>query len=477
MSTGVAFAPLEPPALIARPDYDAHFEFFRMLPESATWEEAFGRAFGIAVDDFYEEFEEYWIALGAQYLPHLADDRDEPLLLFLGEIPSDTRTRIREQFDTAQELFRDRFRSGPVDYTVYVAANDPSAEPTYKHVFGSASFWLGEDISPIAQCSRSTTGFALFVILASCPKEPLGDLLGEYHFEEALERVAPADSLTQWLPEYEHPGPYWLRLGMRGYAKHAYREALGLEPLDEARRTQAQIAARAAEPLRGYSAYRSASALRDEAGEALAFLAGDWLVSRAGEPAIFEYYRLLGSTDSWQEAFEGAFGITIDDFYEEFAEYRAVSAPVQPLEEIEGPELVLLGEIPARDATRVRDQFEATQAFFGDRLGGDPVEYTVYVVATGARGGGAPGYHRWDSLRGVHLYTSSLDHAGHRAAALHPIPRGCSRPVPLHQRAAVAGTSGCLGNMALGVQTAWILLARCRAAPLRRSRLPRFAGA
>ena len=99
------------------------FEFFRLLPASATWEEAFEAAFGIAVDDFYEAFEEYRIALGAEYLPHLADDRDEPLLLFLGEIPTDTRTLLREQFETARELFRDRFASGPVDYTVYVAAD------------------------------------------------------------------------------------------------------------------------------------------------------------------------------------------------------------------------------------------------------------------------------------------------------------------------------------------------------------------
>ena len=143
LSTGERFDPLEPPELVARPDHDAHFEFFRLLPTSETWEEAFEAAFGIAVGDFYEAFEEYRIALGAQYLPHLADDRDEPLLLFLGEIPSDTRTRLREQFETAQELFRERFGSEPVDYTVYVAANDRLAEPMYKHVFGSGNLLVG----------------------------------------------------------------------------------------------------------------------------------------------------------------------------------------------------------------------------------------------------------------------------------------------------------------------------------------------
>ena len=56
---------------------------------------------------------------------------------------------------------------------------------------------------------------------------------------------------------------------------------------------------------------------------ALSFLAADWLAQRAGEPALFEYYRLLPASDSWQDAFEGAFGMAIDDFYAAFAEYRA----------------------------------------------------------------------------------------------------------------------------------------------------------
>ena len=46
-------------------------------------------------------------------------------------------------------------------------------------------------------------------------------------------------------------------------------------------------------------------------------------MARAGERAIYEYYRLRQTTDTWQQAFEGAFGITIDDFYAAFAAYRA----------------------------------------------------------------------------------------------------------------------------------------------------------
>ena len=64
-------------------------------------------------------------------------------------------------------------------------------------------------------------------------------------------------------------------------------------------------------------------AVPDREARVLSFLAADWLLARAGEPAIYEYYRLRQATDDWRVAFEGAFGITIDDFYAAFAEYRA----------------------------------------------------------------------------------------------------------------------------------------------------------
>ena len=60
---------------------------------------------------------------------------------------------------------------------------------------------------------------------------------------------------------------------------------------------------------------------------ALAFLAAGRLVARAGEPALFAYYRALPSSANWGEAFETVFGITADEFYEAFEPYLAEVAP------------------------------------------------------------------------------------------------------------------------------------------------------
>ena len=105
--------------------------------------------------------------------------------------------------------------------------------------------------------------------------------------------------------------------------RHAFLDSLGLANLDRIRRRSVNFATRAEKTLYDLEPYRAPGGPRDEPVEALTFLAADWLAQRAGEPAIFEYYRLRQATDDWQEAFEAAFGITIDDFYTAFAEYRA----------------------------------------------------------------------------------------------------------------------------------------------------------
>ena len=64
----------------------------------------------------------------------------------------------------------------------------------------------------------------------------------------------------------------------------------------------------------------------DDRYDALAFFAADRLVQRAGEPAIFEYFRSLAHSESWREAFEGAFGVIVDGFYEAFEEHRGAFA-------------------------------------------------------------------------------------------------------------------------------------------------------
>ena len=57
--------------------------------------------------------------------------------------------------------------------------------------------------------------------------------------------------------------------------------------------------------------------------KALGFLAVEWLAKRAGDSAVFEYHRQEPFRTGWEAAFEAAFGLTLEDFYEQFEAYRA----------------------------------------------------------------------------------------------------------------------------------------------------------
>ena len=51
------------------------------------------------------------------------------------------------------------------------------------------------------------------------------------------------------------------------------------------------------------------------------------MASLAGESALFRYFTLLQPGTTWQEAFHGAFGMTVDEFYELFKAHSEAGFP------------------------------------------------------------------------------------------------------------------------------------------------------
>ena len=72
-------------------------------------------------------------------------------------------------------------------------------------------------------------------------------------------------------------------------------------------------------------------------------LAAELLASQAGEDALIEYFTLLQPGTTWEEAFQTAFGMTVEEFYVLFEAYRAAGYP-----EVDFPERV---DDPAVTAT------------------------------------------------------------------------------------------------------------------------------
>ncbi len=371
----VRFTREELAGLDAQTKHDSYIQYFRLLGSSATWQEAFEAAFGIAVDDFYEAFEKYRRGGLLPLPPHVSDDRVEPILELVGEIPPSRAAQIRMDFEAIQTFFRDRLGSGPADYTVFVAADGDSARSAYLNLLAE------EPEEGVQPCAAQTPGIGVYVALG-CYHLFAGNL-ATHHFYRVLTRLAPwhsvpvsSDAPTPW-------GPQWLQLAAIGYMTYAGQPAAGTHTIERIRSGRAALAGSTTRPLSSLETAASVDTIESPLAEALSFLAADWLVQRAGERSLFDYYRRLPTSGSWQQAFVGAFGIGVEDFYEDFEEYR--HREVAPLphfaDDRDEPVLVFSGAVAAEAAAALREDFQGLLTLFRERFGDAAADYTVYVAA------------------------------------------------------------------------------------------------
>ncbi len=151
--------------------------------------------------------------------------------------------------------------------------------------------------------------------------------LNQQHFGRILRTLAPAFSIP---PESRGScvwGPLWLCRGVREYATYAYEVAAGRATSDEVRATRLRLAEGTTLPLSSfednYTVNENSYAINSASESALFSLAAESLAAHVGDRALLEYFRLLPPLDTADAAFEQAFGLTFDDFYEQFEDYRA----------------------------------------------------------------------------------------------------------------------------------------------------------
>ncbi len=360
--------------LVERFGEQSMLDFFAALPGVQRWQEAFEPAFGMTSDDFEKQFAAYRAEV-APPLPHLTDDSDEPVLVFVGDIPTDTEAAVRAEFDEVQNYFRQRLGGGTADYTLYIGVGRDGVVDAHRRVFG------GDPSERF--CERSShPGFAV-INLGCSGAAPYR--LDAHHFVEIRERLAPVASIPSTPAGFDTRGPVWLRNGAQWYVQRAYRLARGLEDVDTSRNREAHRAVQTARLLGGTSTWSGYNE-NPLASRGLAFLALEWLAERAGDPAIFEYYRALTESETWEEAFEAAFDIAVEDFYEAFEVYRAQVAPPFPhlTDNSNEPVLMFIGDVPADTRSAVGDEFAKLQRFYKEELGAGTADYTMLIATDSA---------------------------------------------------------------------------------------------
>ena len=284
----------------------ALFDYLRLLRTASDWREAFETAFDIDVDDFYADFASYRRE-AVPPLPHLADDRDEAVLVIVEGVPSATAAQIRAEFGSVRRFFSERFAAAATEFTLYVAADAGSlraAAPGWPWAVHCRDWPLdGRAILTLERCGDSLELDYLYI----------GAIIREFVTRQP---IPPAGVAYGYAPR-------WLDDGAKAYAEVAYRAAAGRLSFADYRDLAVTAALHAPHRLESLDTPDEARAAGEWPTRALGFLAVEWLARHAGEPAVFEYYRVLPSSSSREAAFESAFGIALDEFYRQFAGYRA----------------------------------------------------------------------------------------------------------------------------------------------------------
>ncbi len=288
--------------LAEQAEHDSYLEYYRLLVSSGSWQEAFETAFGIDPEAFYESFERD------------REARAGPVVVFFGDVPETTRADLEAPATGTYTFFIESLGVRPFTIASYIAADEEAGRLAQESLIRQ-----GVQRSAVSACSYGLIRRAI-IHEATC-EQPLTH---EDYFRRYVEVLNARVAI----------GPQWLLSGIHAYLETSYAVGAGLAQYDSEIRSRTDLVRSNSTPLSQLTDADSWRAAGVDESRPLAFLAMDRLIDQAPEGALKEYVRLLprGEPDwpeyepgaeSWEVAFEQAFGLTVDDFYEQFAEYRS----------------------------------------------------------------------------------------------------------------------------------------------------------
>jgi hypothetical protein len=301
--TAAGSPPGKPIPLREQGEHDAFIQYYRLLASSETWQDAFETAFKISPEDFYKQFELY------------REDLAGPVIVTFGNIPAATYAAYAAELNNTYTFFIETLGVRPFPYFLYLA-DEASGRATYRDLYHPGL----PDSSPYNCLSGDS--FSIFHVV-TC-------------------RDALTHSAYLGLGGYFHVlnlrvdlGAEWLGFGIQLYTERRYAASAGRlsYALELAKRTFLieHFDTTTLSQLVDRDSWHAAHGLERWS---LAFVAVDRLVQRSEKGVLAEYLRLLPrgrpgedtyvpGAGSWEAAFEQAFGLTVDEFYDDFAEYRA----------------------------------------------------------------------------------------------------------------------------------------------------------
>lgn len=228
-----------------------------------------------------------------------------------GEIDPEGLRELREQVREFSGFIAARFGLAAESYALMLMSDVEAMSNHYETLTGTEwgmSWW------PDGACGVAWSD--AIGLLEGCR----GPIAFDHEFVHVIQaQLAQGGIGSSWETE-----PAWLIEGAAEYISARYRAEMSYKPYRDARQNAVDVVedrqkAIALEQLVNREDFRE---IDPDYAYSLSFLAAEWLAAHAGEDALFTHMRQLSrAATNWDLAFEIAFGMTVDDFYEAFEKH------------------------------------------------------------------------------------------------------------------------------------------------------------
>ena len=250
---------------------------------------------------------------------------------------------LREEMEAVRGYFSERFGVEATDFMVLVGTDAETLAPVFRDVVGRdllgayvpPGYAAPTSQLPAPYVTTAVDGTPVIVLIyGSNPFYKLEEAIAHEYFHVLQHQLLE--------PMYYHTSevePYWLVEGMATYADHLYSQSrsdrrpfLGdrytpYEDLADAINEKETINPRFLENVAIASTFRDGYAVNPTYVYSIAFAGADFLVEKAGEDSVVEFWRLFPQRPTWEQAFEEAFGMGIEAFYDSFEEWLPDQLP------------------------------------------------------------------------------------------------------------------------------------------------------
>ena len=318
--------------------------YFASLRTGAAWQESFEQAFGMTVAEFYQLFEEH----RAAGFPRPRCPTFPPLVTMPGApeyvkwyIGPDVPPEYVEEILEGTQLMHE-----------YAASRVP-LEPGYE-----IQIFLYGDLDTAASITSMLNGWPIQkareywengFAMTGPPQVANGSSIMTNTFSERYAQTKPKYRMKVAAHELLHAyqtalgglrhsssddqvptaGPRWLREGIAEFFAYKALDAGSVLSYETERNSTSNprgFVTQAEGVDRPLSEMEKRDGIRGVPYRFL-LLAPELLASRSGEDALIRFFSLGQPGTTWQEAFETAFGMAVEEFYVLFEEHRAAGFP------------------------------------------------------------------------------------------------------------------------------------------------------